>query len=65
MKMYAVRNENREVVSDFFPNKMAAKAVRNVMNADGKSAYVTNGPDHPRYNETLKPNARKRNKRNR
>lgn len=61
-KLYAVRDNNREVVGGYFVKKMAAKAVRNKMNADGRDVFVTNGPDHPKYNETIKPNAVKRRK---
>jgi hypothetical protein len=61
-KIYAVRDNNRDVVGGYFAKKMAAKAVRNKMNSEGRDVYVTNGPDHPNYNPTLKPNAIKRRK---
>lgn len=61
-RIYALRDNNRDLVGPYFAKKMDAKSVRNKLNEDGRSIFVTKGPDHPNYNPTLKPNAVKRKK---
>ena len=61
MKLFALRNANRERIPDFdyFSNKKDAKEVRDRL---ANESFVTLGPDHWRYTGTVKANAKKKGK---
>ena len=61
-QLFALRDNNRNLVSIYFSSKKEAKQVRKTLNEDGRDVYITKGPDHWLYREKPKPRQEKKRK---